>query len=72
MTKAEMKARAIIAAQSTARLVEQFELTELVNDSSVYAVRGWLMDELQKRDPAGFDKWMESEDESPRAHFISA
>jgi hypothetical protein len=72
MTKAETKARALIAAQSTTKLIEQFELTELVNDSSVYTVRGWLMDELQKRDPAAFDRWIESEDESPRAHFISA
>lgn len=72
MTKAETKARAIIAAQSTARLIEQFELTELVNGSNVYTVRGWLMDELQKRDPFAFDNWMESDDESPRAHFISA
>ena len=72
MSKAESKARALIAAQSTAQLVEQFELTELVNTSGIYTVRGWLMDELQKRNPAAFDKWIESEDESPRAHFISA
>lgn len=72
MTKAEIKARAIIAAQSTARLIEQFELTELVNDSSIYTVRGWLMDELETRNPAAFDNWIDSEDESPRAYFTGA
>lgn len=69
MTKAESKARAIIAAQSTARLIEQFELTEIVNDSSVYTVRGWLMDELEHRDTVAFDNWIDSGDDSPRAYF---
>ena len=25
-------------------------------------VRGWLMDELEARDPEGFEAWMDSED----------
>ena len=69
MSKAESKARALIAAQSTAKLIEQFELTELVNDSSVYTVRGWLMDELESRNPSAFDRWIDSTEDSPRAFF---
>ena len=72
MTQAESKARAIIAAQNTDRLIDQFELTEVVNDPSVYAVRGWLMDELQARDAVAFDRWIDSMEDSPRSFFIRA
>lgn len=27
-------------------------------DSNLYTVRGWLMDELERRDPEAFDRWL--------------
>ena len=71
MTNAEKKALAIIASQSTERLVEQFELSELSNDPHIPTVRGWIMDELEKRNPEAFDKWLDNYDESPRAYFTA-
>lgn len=62
MTKQETRARALLAAQSTEKLVEQFELTELMSDPNVPTVRGWIMDELEKRDPEAFDAWTDSDD----------
>ena len=70
MSKAEMKARKMIAGLSVKSLVEQFELTEVIEDESISMVRGWLMDELEKRDPKAFDKWMDDYADSPRAYFL--
>lgn len=70
MTKAEARARKIISMQSLDKLIEQFELTETNNDPYIPTVRGWLMDELESRDPDAFDTWLESEEDSPRKFFI--
>ena len=52
-----------IKSASTKKLLELWELTESMNRSQELAiVRGWLMDELEARDPEGFDRWMDSED----------
>lgn len=77
-TTAELKARALLARMSTERLVEQFELTETVNDPNIPTVRGWIMDELRSRDKAAFDAWTDSDDiflddpieSGPRKWFI--
>ena len=48
---------------STKQLLELWELTEQMNRSlELPIVRGWLMDELEARDPEGFDRWMDSDD----------
>lgn len=70
MTKAEEKARKMIAGLSVKSLVEQFELTNEVTGENVSVVRGWLMDELEKRDPKAFDKWIDDYADSPRAYFL--
>lgn len=70
MTKAEARARKIISAQNLEKLIEQFELTETNNDPYIPTVRGWLMDELESRNPDAFDTWLESEEDSPRKFFI--
>ena len=72
MTAAEKKAKDMIAKLSTAEVVKQFELTEAMDATfQVATVRGWLMDELEKRDAEAFDLWMESEEGSPRAFFAA-
>ena len=72
MTNAEKKARAKVAKLSTAELVTQFELTEKMQISvEVAMVRGWLMDELEKRNPEAFDAWIDSDEESPRNYFAA-
>lgn len=66
-------AKNMISKKSTADLVEMFEITEKQeNSSEVYMVRGWIMDELEARDPDAFDKWIdEGYDKSPRAYFLN-
>ena len=61
MTKS--KAPAQIKNASTKKLLELWDLTENMKHSQELAiVRGWLMDELEARDPEGFDRWIDSED----------
>lgn len=62
MTRAEQKARELISNLTLAELLDEWELTTNNNDPDIYTVRGWLMDELQKRNPEAFDKWLDSEE----------
>lgn len=59
--KAEQKAREMISNLTLPDLLDEWELTTNVKDPNIYTVRGWLMDELEKRNPEAFDKWLESE-----------
>ncbi len=60
MTAAEQKARRLIGKQTLEQLLAQWELTSVINDKNIPTVRGWLMDELGKRNPEAFDKWLDS------------
>ena len=52
-----------IKSASTKKLLELWGLTESMKPSQELAVvRGWLMDELEARDPEGIEAWMDSED----------
>jgi hypothetical protein len=53
------KAAAVIASMTTRQLVDTFILTGNVNAPHIPTVRGWIMDELEARDPAAFDAWLE-------------
>lgn len=63
MTRAEELARKKIAAQSTEQLLDQWELTEHMEGPNVPTVRGWYMDELEKRFPEQLDRWLEESNE---------
>ena len=70
MTKAERRARFLISHRTMKQLIADFEATETNNDPYIYMVRGWLMDELENRDAEAFDKWIDSNEESPRKFFL--
>ncbi len=69
----EQQARNLVAAQKTSQLLDQWEMTSSMDDPYISTIRGWLMDELEKRFPEQFDKWLDSEcrDEELR-NFIYA
>lgn len=70
-TQAEAKARAIVAARPTYDLVGDFELTETMPMTQELAIaRGWIMDELEERNPEAFNAWMDGNEASPRAFYI--
>ena len=65
------KVAAILAARSLSQLICDFEVTEDMRGEDVPTVRGWLMDELERRNPKAFEKWLdEGYADSPRAYFI--
>lgn len=45
-------------------LVDAFAATETDDDESIPTVRGWLMDELERRNPAAFGAWLDSAEAS--------
>lgn len=71
MTNAEQKARELISKLSLESLLLQWELTTSCNDENIPTVRGWLMDELEKRNPEAFNEWLDkdAEDETLRKYM---
>lgn len=59
ISKLEKQARDMIAAQTTTDLFDEWELTINSNDPQIPTIRGWLMDEFEKRNPEGFEKWLD-------------
>lgn len=61
MTATE-KATAKIANLTADQLFDCWEMTELLSVSTETAItRGWLMDEIEKRYPEGFDAWLDQD-----------
>ena len=61
MTKnAEKKARAMLSRLSLEQLITKFDMTEDMPPSfELSLVRGWIMDELEKRNPTAYDEWLD-------------
>lgn len=61
---------------STKDLIEQFDITENIEYSfELSMVRGCIMDELQKRNPEAFDKWLDldyPDNESLKKLYLNA
>ena len=51
----------ILHSMTMEQLVGLFEVTEHINDKYISIVRGWLMDEIENRNPEGLDAWLDSE-----------
>ena len=66
------KVKALMASRSMEDLVKDFEVTEDMQISCELAeVRGWIMDELERRDEEAFWRWIdEGYEESPRKYFL--
>ena len=61
MTKQEQKAREMLANSTLGDLLDEWELTSDMDDPEIATVRGWLMDELESRNPEAFDKWLDQD-----------
>lgn len=64
------KASELAQAQTIECLVETYERTETDNRPEIPAVRGWVMDELERRNKPAFDAWIDSDKASPRTFFL--
>lgn len=77
MTKnAELHAIAVLKTVSTENLIKQFEDTEKMKYSfEISIARGWIMDELERRNPIAFDKWLDldyPDNESLKKLYLNA
>lgn len=71
MPPAEAKARNMLKGRSTYQLVQDWEEAERHPISeALVIVRTFIMDELESRDKAAFDSWLESNESSPRKFFV--
>lgn len=63
----------VLKNSSTEKLLDLFELTDSMKPTQeVTTVRGWLMDEIERRNPEGFDAWLEQDvpEDSELRRFI--
>lgn len=56
------KLEAMFAKMTTKGLVDAFVMTDGQTGDEIPTVRGWLMDELEKRNPTAFEAWMDGND----------
>ena len=67
-----MNQTSALSSMSIEELVNAFELTDTMNDENIPTVRGWLMDEMEARNPEAFDAWLDCADGSgPREFFLN-
>lgn len=63
----EIEARQYLAGQTTADLIDEFELTSHTSNPAINlqlaTVRGWIMDEIEHRHPEAFEKWLDGDAE---------
>lgn len=62
MTVAEIKARNMIKEKSTEQLLDLWMMISNTVSVDAAMVRVWLMDELEARNPEGFDKWLDTDE----------
>ena len=77
MTKnAEKNARAMLSRLSIEQLIKEFDMTEDIPISlELSMVRGWIMDELENRNPEAFEKWLDldyPDNESLKKLYLNA
>lgn len=58
---APAKAAALLRSRPTRALITDFVLTGSVHNPDIPTVRGWIMEELEARDPSAFNAWLDSE-----------
>ena len=59
MSTAEIKVRSILKNRTTEQLVSDFLVTTTNRDPHIPTVRGWIMDELEARNPEAFEAWLD-------------
>ena len=71
MPPAEAKARNMLKGRTTYQLIADWEESDNHPISeALVIVRGFIMDELESRNPAAFECWLLSNEASPRKFFV--
>lgn len=71
--EAHAAGREMTSARTTVQLCDALALSaETLKegfDPAVPVVRGWIMAELERRDPAAYEAWLWSDDDAPHAFY---
>ena len=69
--KTPEKAVALLRSRSLRELITDFLVTNYHNEPEIYTVRGWILDELERRNPDAFFAWLDqsAQDEQLFAFF---
>lgn len=59
MTVQEKHTREILSNSTLGDLLDEWELTTNIHTVECAMVRGWLMDELESRNPEAFNAWLD-------------
>lgn len=71
--RAEETAKRLLKGLSLNALLEEWELTTTNDDENIYTVRGWLMDEFERRNPDAYEAWiMESAEDETLRDYMTA
>ena len=64
------KARRMLEGRSMSQLLNDWDTLDAMPINEEVAIgRGWLMDELERRDANAFDAWIDDYAASPREYF---
>lgn len=63
MMDVKTKVAALLRGRPTKALIDDLVATNRVNDVNIPMVRGWLLDELERRDPEAFSAWIDGDAE---------
>jgi len=69
MTPTE-KAAVILKKRTTCELIEDFVFTNKIDSPNVFTVRGWIMDELEHRNPEAFTAWLDFNGTDSSLHYF--
>jgi len=68
----QAKLTALYARVTLDTLIESFEATDSMHNPEIPTVRGWMMDEMERRNPEAFETWMMDEKCPPaRQYFLN-
>ena len=59
-TEINNKVKDILKGKTMNELLELWAMTAKGHSKEIFTVRGWLMDEFYRRNPEGFDAWIDS------------
>ena len=62
MTNAEKQAKELLENATLTDLLDEWELTSNIRTPEIATVRGWLMDELESRNPEAFNAWLDQDE----------
>jgi len=66
----ETKKTNLVAGLTIEGLMDAFDATDSNNSPEIPTVRGWIMDEMEKRNPEAFNAWLSGDATIPARNYF--